>query len=43
MLDLYEKQEDGSLKQIGYPEQLVKKVAIYRWLMSQWLSFDEIV
>jgi hypothetical protein len=39
---LYEKQEDGTLKPIEYPEQLVKKVAIYEWLRSRSLNLEEI-
>jgi len=39
---LYEKQEDCTLKPTEYPEQLVKKVAIYKWLRSSGYEFEEI-
>lgn len=39
---IYEKQDDGTLKPIEYPEQLVKNVAIYDWLRNKGLSLDEI-
>ncbi len=42
MDELYEKQEDGSLRPIVYPSHLVKKVDIYKWMGKQGLNLDEI-
>ena len=42
MGELYEKQEDGSLKPIEKPEWLVKEVDLFKWLKCQGLTLDEI-
>lgn len=42
MCELYEKQEDGSLKPLGLPEWIVKRSAIYMALKSKSLNLEEI-
>jgi hypothetical protein len=42
MGELYEKQEDGTLKPVEYPEHLVKKLNIYLWLKRNGLNYEEI-
>jgi hypothetical protein len=42
MSTLYKKQDDGTLKPIECPEQLVKTVAIYEWLREKGFTLDEI-
>ena len=39
---LYEKQEDGTLKPVDYPEFLIKKLDIYQWLKTKGLDLEEI-
>lgn len=42
MPELYEKQEDGTLKPVEYPEQLVKNIVVYEWLRAKGLTQEEI-
>lgn len=42
MEELFEKQEDGSLKPIDYPNHIVKRLRIYLWLKSNGLNLEEI-
>ena len=42
MGELYEKQEDGTLKPLEYPIEVVKRVNLFRWLKCQGLSLDEV-
>lgn len=42
MFEIYEKQEDGSLRPIEYPAHLAKRLNTYLWLKSHGLSLEEI-
>jgi len=42
MNELYEKQEDGTLKPVEHPCHLVKKLDVYLWLKGHGLSHEEI-
>jgi len=42
MAEMYEKQEDGSLKPIEVSPELAKRVGIYLWLKAKSLEFEEI-
>jgi hypothetical protein len=42
MSELYEKQEDGTLKPVKFPEHLAKRLKIYLWLRKHGLGLDEI-
>lgn len=41
-MKIYEEQENGTLKPIEYPPELVKKVQTYQWLKDYQLTLDEI-
>lgn len=40
MSELYEKQEDGTLKPIEYPSSMVQKLRVYLWLKQQGSSLE---
>jgi len=42
MNEIYERQDDGSLKPLNQPEWVIQKVVIYRWLQQQGLTLEEI-
>jgi hypothetical protein len=42
MSDIYEKQEDGTLKPIEQPSWVIKRLIIYNYLRRQELGLDEI-
>lgn len=42
MSELYEKQEDGTLKPIDLPDAIAQKLSIYMILRNHGLSLDEI-
>jgi len=39
---VYIKEEDGTLRPLEYPPNLVKQVSTYRWLQEKGLCLDEI-
>lgn len=39
---LYEKQDDGTLKPVDYPPNIVENLKIYEWLKNRGLTLDEI-
>jgi len=42
MNELYEKQQDGTLKPLEYPQELAEKSYVYLWLRDKGLTVDEI-
>jgi hypothetical protein len=42
MSEIYEKQEDGSLKPVEYPGHIVQRLHIYLWLKGEGLNLEEI-